>query len=161
MIAGTPDIKTFFETLNECVDCKFNEKFSKYADYLSIAKIEDTQYVGGKPTSKNVDYLADNVGQEYFEVTLGNSDSVITIVRFTYTQFPPQFTVEQEEFKCIFKDCVANKIAVNRLSTQYSFIYNNDVEFGMYNENYLFNRFDEMFATGVATKKSSGWVCTL
>ena len=39
MIAGTPDIKTFFETLDECVDCKFNEKFSKYADYLSIDKI--------------------------------------------------------------------------------------------------------------------------
>ena len=58
MIAGTPDIKTFFETLDECVDCKFNEKFSKYADYLSIAKIEDTQYIGGKPIIKNVDYLA-------------------------------------------------------------------------------------------------------
>ena len=158
MIAGTPDIKTFFETLDECVDCKFNEKFSKYADYLSIAKIEDTQFVGGKPISKNVDYLADNVGQEYFEVTLGSSDSVVTIVRFTYTQFPPQFTVEQEEFKCIFKDSVANKIAVNRLSTQYSFIYNNDIEFGMYNENYLFNRFDEMFATGVATKYSVAFI---
>ena len=128
MIAGTPDIKTFFETLDECADCKFNEKFSKYADFLSIAKIEDTQFISGRPISKNVDYVADNIGQEYFEVTLGRNDSVTTIVRFTYTQFPPQFTVEQEEFLCIFRDSVANKIAVNRLSDQYSFIYNNDIE---------------------------------
>ena len=49
MIAGTPDIKVFFETLDECVDCKFNDKFSRYADYLSIAKIEDTQIISGKP----------------------------------------------------------------------------------------------------------------
>jgi EAL domain-containing protein (putative c-di-GMP-specific phosphodiesterase class I) len=158
MIAGTPDIKTFFETLNECVDCKFSEKFSKYADYLSIAKIEDTQYLSGKPISKNVDYVADNIGQEYFEVSLGRNDSVTTIVRFTYTQFPPQFTVEQEEFLCIFKDSVANKIAVNRLSDQYSFIYNNDIEFGMHNDNYLFARFDEMFTTGVASRYSVAFI---
>ncbi len=158
MIAGTPDIKTFFETLNECVDCKFNEKFAKYADFLSIAKIEDTQYLSGKPTSKNVDYVADNIGQEYFEVTLGRNDSVTTVVRFTYTQFPPQFTVEQEEFLCIFKDSVANKIAVNRLSDQYSFIYNNDIEFGMHNDNYLFSRFDEMFTTGVASRYSVAFI---
>ena len=24
MTAGTPDIKTFFETLDECIDCKLN-----------------------------------------------------------------------------------------------------------------------------------------
>ena len=158
MIAGTPDIKTFFETLDECADCKFNEKFSKYADFLSIAKIEDTQFISGRPISKNVDYVADNIGQEYFEVTLGRNDSVTTIVRFTYTQFPPQFTVEQEEFLCIFRDSVANKIAVNRLSDQYSFIYNNDIEFGMHNANYLFTRFDDMFTTGVASRYSVAFI---
>ena len=158
MIAGTPDIKTFFDTLYECSDCRFNEKFSKYADYLSIAKIEDTQYTGGKPISKNVDYVSDNIGQEFFEVTLGSKESVTTIVRFTYTQFPPQFTVEQEEFMQIFKNSVANKIAVSRLSTQYSYIYNNDIDFGMYNQNYLFTRFDEMFMTGVATRYSVAFI---
>ena len=158
MIAGTPDIKTFFETLDECVDCKFTDKFSKYADYLSVAKIEDTQIISGKPISKNVDYVSDNIGQEFFEVTLGSSDSVTTIVRFTYTQFPPQFTVEQEEFMCIFRDSVANKIAVNRLSSQYSYIYNNDIEFGMHNANYLFTRFDEMFIEGIATRYSVAFI---
>ena len=158
MIAGTPDIKNFFETLNECVDCKFNEKFSKYADYLSIAKIEDAQFISGRLTSKNVDYVSDNIGQEFFEVTLGSKESVTTIVRFTYTQFRPQFTVEQEVFMFIFRDCVANKIAVNRLSDKYSYIYNNDIEFGMHNANYLFTRFDEMFASGVATKYSVAFI---
>ena len=158
MIAGTPDIKNFFETLNECVDCKFNEKFSKYADYLSIAKIEDAQFISGKLTSKNVDYVSDNIGQEYFEVSLGSKESVTTIVRFTYTQFRPQFTVEQEEFMLIFRDSVANKIAVSRLSDKYSYIYNNDIEFGMHNANYLFNKFDDMFASGVATKYSVAFI---
>ena len=158
MTAGTPDIKTFFETLDECIDCRFNEKFAKYADYLSIAKIEDTQYTGGKPVSKNVDYVSDNIGQEFFEVTLGTKESVITVVRFTYTQFPPQFTVEQKEFMCVFRNSVANKIAVDRLSSQYSFIYNNDIEFGMHNQNYLFTRFDEMFTTGVATRYSVAFI---
>lgn len=158
MIAGIPDIKTFFDVLDECVDCKFSEKFIKYADYLSIAKIEDTQYISGKPVSKNVDYVSDNIGQEYIEVTLGSNDSVTTVVRFTYTQFPPQFTIEQEEFMLIFKDCVANKIAVSRLSDQYSFIYNNDIEFGMHNANYLFARFDDMFTTGVASRYSVAFI---
>ena len=158
MIAGIPDIKTFFDVLDECVDCKFSEKFIKYADYLSIAKIEDTQYISGKPVSKNVDYVSDNIGQEYIEVTLGSNDSVTTVVRFTYTQFPPQFTIEQEEFMLIFKDCVANKIAVSRLSDQYSFIYNNDIEFGMHNSNYLFARFDDMFTTGVASRYSVAFI---
>ncbi len=158
MIAGTPDIKTFFEALDECVDCKFTDKFAKYADYLSVAKIEDTQIISGKPISKNVDYVSDNIGQEFFEVTLGSNDSVTTIVRFTYTQFPPQFTVEQEEFMCIFRDSVANKIAVTRLSSQYSYIYNNDIEFGMHNVNYLFTRFDEMFTEGVATRYSVAFI---
>ena len=158
MIAGTPDIKTFFEALDECVDCKFTDKFAKYADYLSVAKIEDTQIISGKPISKNVDYVSDNIGQEFFEVTLGSNDSVTTIVRFTYTQFPPQFTVEQEEFMCIFRDSVANKIAVTRLSSQYSYIYNNDIEFGMHNANYLFTRFDEMFTEGVATRYSVAFI---
>ena len=158
MIAGIPDIKTFFDVLDECVDCKFSERFIKYADYLSIAKIEDTQYISGKPVSKNVDYVSDNIGQEYIEVTLGSNDSVTTVVRFTYTQFPPQFTIEQEEFMLIFKDCVANKIAVSRLSDQYSFIYNNDIEFGMHNSNYLFARFDDMFTTGVASRYSVAFI---
>jgi len=158
MIAGTPDIKTFFEALDECVDCKFTDKFAKYADYLSVAKIEDTQIISGRPISKNVDYVSDNIGQEFFEVTLGSNDSVTTIVRFTYTQFPPQFTVEQEEFMCIFRDSVANKIAVTRLSSQYSYIYNNDIEFGMHNANYLFTRFDEMFTEGVATRYSVAFI---
>lgn len=158
MNTGIPDIKAFYNTLNECVDCKFSDKFSKYADYLSIAKIEDTQYISGQPVSKNVDYVSDNIGQEFFEVTLGSKESVVTIVRFTYTQYPPQLSVEQEEFLCIFKDSVANKIVVNRLSNQYSFLYNNDIEFGMYNQNYLFNRFDEMFASGVATKYSVAFI---
>lgn len=158
MNTGISDIKAFFDTLDECVDCKFNDKFSKYADYLSIAKIEDTQFISGQPVSKNVDYVADNIGQEFFEVTLGSKESVTTIVRFTYTQYPPQFSVEQEEFLCIFKYSVANKIAVNRLSNQYSFLYNNDIEFGMYNQNYLFNRFDEMFASGIATRYSVAFI---
>jgi len=158
MNTGIPDIKAFYDTLNECVDCKFSDKFSKYADYLSIAKIEDTQYISGQPVSKNVDYVSDNIGQEFFEVTLGSKESVVTIVRFTYTQYPPQLSVEQEEFLCIFKDSVANKIVVNRLSNQYSFLYNNDIEFGMYNQNYLFNRFDEMFASGIATKYSVAFI---
>ena len=158
MIAGTPDIKTFYAALDECNDCKFSDKFSKYAEYLSIAKIEDTQFISGKPVSKNVDFLSDNVGQEFFEVTLGNNDSVITIVRFTYTQFPPQFTVEQEEFMCIFRDSVANKIAVTRLSNQYSFLYNNDIEFGMNNQNYLFTKFDEMFTKGIASRYSVAFI---
>ena len=158
MIAGTPDIKTFYETLDECIDCTFNDKFSKYADYLSIAKIEDTQFISGKPISKNVDYVSDNIGQEFCEISLGSKDSVTTVVRFTYTQFPPQFTVEQEEFMQIFINSVANKIAVSRLSTQYSYIYNNDIDFGMYNQNYLFTRFDEMFMTGVATRYSVAFI---
>ena len=158
MIAGTPDIKTFFDTLDECVDCKFNDKFAKYADYLSIAKIEDTLFINGKPTTKNVDYVSDNIGQEFFEITLGSKDSATTVVRFTYTQFPPQFTVEQNEFMQIFRNSVANKIAVIRLSLQYSFIYNNDIEFGMKNQNYLFARFDEMFTTGVATRYSVAFI---
>ncbi len=158
MNTGIPDIKAFYDTLNKCVDCKFSDKFSKYADYLSIAKIEDTQYISGQPVSKNVDYVSDNIGQEFFEVTLGSKESVVTIVRFTYTQYPPQLSVEQEEFLCIFKDSVANKIVVNRLSNQYSFLYNNDIEFGMYNQNYLFNRFDEMFASGIATKYSVAFI---
>ena len=89
MGAGNPDILGFFETLDECTDCNFTERFTKYADYLSIAKIEDTEYVNGRPVSKNVDYVSDNVGSEYFEVTLGSEDSVLTVIRFTYTQFPP------------------------------------------------------------------------
>ena len=158
MIAGIPDIKAFFDTLDECVDCRFNEKFTKYADYLSIAKIEDTEYISGKPVSKNVDYLSDNVSQEFFEIILGASDSVTTVVRFTYKQFPPQKTVEQEEFMNIFSEIVANKIAVTRLSNQYSFIYNNNIEFGMHNENYLFAKFDQMFIDGSATRYSVAFI---
>lgn len=158
MGVGTPDIKYFFETLDECVDCRFTEEFAKYADYLSIAKIEDTQIISGKPISKNVDYLSDNVGNEFVEVSLGSDDSVTTVVRFTYKQFPPQFTVEQEEFMVVFKTSVANKITVSRLSSQYSFLYNNDVEFGMRNANYLFTRFDDMFASGTATKYSVAFI---
>ncbi|PWJ70946.1 EAL domain-containing protein (putative c-di-GMP-specific phosphodiesterase class I) [Ruminococcaceae bacterium R-25] len=158
MAAGTPDIKGFFEALDECADCKFTDKFFKYADYLSIAKIEDTQIISGRPVSKNVDFLSDNVGQEFFEVTLGTRDSVTTVVRFTYKQFPPQQTVEQQEFIKIFRASVAHMIAVSRLSAQYSYLYNYDMEFGMYNPNYLFTKFDEMFATGVATKYSVAFI---
>ena len=69
MASGVPDIVGFFNTLDECVDCNFNEQFAKYADYLSIAQIEDTVYINNKPISKNTDYVSDNVGTEYFEVT--------------------------------------------------------------------------------------------
>ncbi len=158
MAAGTPDIKGFFEALDECADCKFTDKFFKYADYLSIAKVEDTQIISGRPVSKNVDFLSDNVGQEFFEVTLGTRESVTTVVRFTYKQFPPQQTVEQQEFIKIFRASVAHMIAVSRLSAQYSYLYNYDIEFGTYNPNYLFTKFDEMFATGVATKYSVAFI---
>lgn len=158
MNTAVPDIKQFFETLDECIGCKFNDKFARYADYLSIAKIEDTQFIGSKPASKNVDYLSDNVGQEYFEVTLGSSDSVTTVVRFTYTQFPPQLTIEQQEFMSIFRNSVANKICVDRLSSQYAYLYNNDIDFGMLNVNYLFNRFEEMFSSGTATQYSVAFI---
>lgn len=158
MIAGIPDIKTFFDTLDECADCKFNDKFAKFADYLSIAKIEDTVFISGKPVSKNVDYLSDNVGQEFFEIILGGNDSVTVVIRFTYKQFPPQKTVEQEEFMLVFSESVASRISVMRLSSQYSFIYNNDIEFGMHNQNYLFARFDEMFTDGSATRYSVAFV---
>ena len=158
MVTGNPDIKAFFDTLDECAEGRFTDKFFKYADYLSIAKIEDTQIISGKPVSKNVDFLSDNVGQEFFEVTLGSSDSVTTVVRFTYKQFPPQQTVEQQEFIKIFRAAVSYVIAVNRLSSQYSYLYNNDVEFGMYNPNYLFSRFEKMFAEGVATKYSVAFI---
>ena len=158
MIAGIPDIKTFFDTLDECADCKFNDKFAKFADYLSIAKMEDTVFISGKPVSKNVDYLSDNVGQEFFEIILGGNDSVTVVIRFTYKQFPPQKTVEQEEFMQVFSESVASRISVMRLSSQYSFIYNNDIEFGMHNQNYLFARFDEMFTDGSATRYSVAFV---
>ena len=158
MASGTPDIKAFFDTLDECVDCRFNDRFFKYADYLSIAKIEDTQIISGRPVSKNVDFLSDNVGQEFFEVTLGSPDSVITVIRFTYKQFPPQQTVEQLEFSKIFRSAVANKIAVSRLSTQYSFLYNNDIEFGMYNHNFLRNKLEEIFSDGTAIRYSVAFI---
>ena len=158
MIAGTPDIKVFFDALGECTEGLFSNDFKKFAEYLSIGKIEDTQIISGRPVSKNVDYLSDNIGQEFFEVTLGSSDSVTSIIRFTYKQFPPQKTVEQEEFMKIFRAAVSHKIVVDRLSRQYSFLYNNDIEFGMHNPNYLFNKFDEMFASGVATKYSVAFI---
>lgn len=158
MASGTPDIKAFFDTLDECVDCRFNDRFFKYADYLSIAKIEDTQIISGRPVSKNVDFLSDNVGQEFFEVTLGSPDSVITVIRFTYKQFPPQQTVEQLEFSKIFRSAVANKIAVSRLSTQYSFLYNNDIEFGMYNHNFLRSKLEEIFSDGTAIRYSVAFI---
>ena len=158
MNSAAPNIKSFFETLDECVECRFNENFSRYADYLSIAKIDDTQFISGKPVAKNVDYLTDNVGQEYFEISLGTPDSVTTVVRFTYTQFPPQLTEEQKEFMNIFRNSVANKISVYRLSAQYAYLYNNDIEFGMHNVNYLFNKFEEMFASGIATQYSVAFI---
>ena len=89
---------------------------------------------------------------------VGSKDSVTTIVRFTYKQFPPQRTVEQEEFFKIFRASVAHMIAVSRLSAQYSYLYNNDIEFGMYNPNYLFTKFDEMFSKGTATKYSVAFI---
>ena len=158
MGAGNPDILGFFATLDECRDCNFTERFTKYADYLSIAKIEDTEYVNGRPVSKNVDYVSDNVGTEYFEVTLGSEDSVITIVRFTYTQFPPQPTIEQKELMPLFKNSVAGLIAVKRLSTQYAYLYNNDLEFGMHNPNYLTSKFDELFESGTAANFSVAFI---
>ena len=154
MVAGTPDLKAFFDTLDECVDCRFNDRFIKYADYLSIAKIEDTQIISGRPVSKNVDFLSDNIGQEFFEVTLGSADSVTTVIRFTYKQFPPQPTFDQQEFIKIFRAAVSHMIAVHRLSSQYSYLYNNDIEFGMRNHNYLRHQFEEMFTNGTAIKYS-------
>ena len=158
MVAGTPDIKAFFDTLNECVDCRFNDRFIKYADYLSIAKIEDTQIISGRPVSKNVDFLSDSVGQEFFEVTLGSADSVITVIRFTYKQFPPQQTAEQQEFIKVFRAAVSHMIAVHRLSSQCSYLYNNDIEFGMLNHNYLKNRLEDLFNNGTAIKYSIAFI---
>lgn len=158
MASGVPDILGFFETLDECVDCNFNDRFTKYADYLSIAKIDDTVYVNNKPVSKNVDYVTDTVGTEYFEVTLGSEDAVVTIVRFTYKPFPPQQTVEQKELMMLFKNSVSGLIAVKRLSTQYAFLYNNDLEFNMPNNNYLFSKFEELFSNGKATKYSVAFI---
>ena len=59
MSSGAPDIRDFFTVLDDCVDCNFSDcaKFVKYADYFSIAKIEDTEYINGSLISKNVDYL--------------------------------------------------------------------------------------------------------
>ena len=160
MGSGAPDIRDFFTVLDECVDCNFSEsvKFTKYADYFSIAKIEDTEYINGNLISKNVDYLSDNAGTEYFEVTLGNDETVRTVVRFTYKQFPPQPTPEQLSLIPLFKNSIAGIIAVKRLSVQYAYLYNNDIDFGMYNQNYLFSKFDEMFAKGTATKYSVAFI---
>ncbi|MCR5328613.1 MAG: bifunctional diguanylate cyclase/phosphodiesterase [Saccharofermentans sp.] len=158
MASGVPDIVGFFYTLDECVDCNFNEQFAKYADYLSIAKIEDTVYINNKPVSKNTDYVSDNVGTEYFEVTLGNEESVITVIRFTYKQFPPQPTPEQKSLVTLFKNSVAGLIAVKRLSIQYAYLYNYDIEFGMPNMNYLFSKFEDMMRDGIATKYSVAFI---
>ena len=158
MGSGVPDIIGFFNTLDVCVDCNFNEKFAKYADYLSIAKIEDTVYINNKPISKNVDYVSDNVGSEYFEVTLGSDDSVVTVIRFTYKQFPPQPTPDQKALVTLFKNSVSGLIAVKRLSMQYAYLYNYDLEFGMPNMNYLFSKFDDMMRDGIATKYSVAFI---
>lgn len=158
MASGVPDIVGFFNTLDECVDCNFNEQFAKYADYLSIAKIEDTVYINNKPISKNTDYVSDNVGTEYFEVTLGNDESVITVIRFTYKQFPPQPTPEQKSLITLFKNSVAGLIAVKRLSIQYAYLYNYDIEFGMPNMNYMFSKFEDMMRDGIATKYSVAFI---
>lgn len=160
MGSGAPDIRDFFTVLDECVDCNFSEsaKFTKYADYFSIAKIEDTEYINGNLISKNVDYISDHAGTEYFEVTLGNDETVRTVVRYTYKQFPPEPTPEQLSLIPLFKNSIAGIIAVKRLSVQYAYLYNNDIEFGMYNPNYLFSRFDDMFAKGTATKYSVAFI---
>ena len=160
MGSGAPDIRDFFAVLDECVDCNFSgsAKFVKFADYFSIAKIEDTEYINGSLISKNVDYLSDNVGTEFFEVTLGGDDAVTTVVRFTYKQFPPDATPEQLNLMPLFKNSIAGIIAVKRLSVQYAYLYNNDIEFGMYNPSYLFAKFDEMFAKGTATKYSVAFI---
>lgn len=160
MGSGAPDIRDFFTVLDECVDCNFSEsaKFTKYADYFSIAKIEDTEYINGNLISKNVDYISDHAGTEFFEVTLGNDETVRTVVRYTYKQFPPEPTPEQLSLIPLFKNSIAGIIAVKRLSVQYAYLYNNDIEFGMYNPNYLFSRFDDMFAKGTATKYSVAFI---
>ncbi len=160
MGSGAPDIRDFFTVLDECVDCNFSEsaKFTKYADYFSIAKIEDTEYINGNLISKNVDYISDHAGTEFFEVTLGNDETVRTVVRYTYKQFPPQPTPEQLSLMPLFKNSIAGIIAVKRLSVQYAFLYNNDIDFGMFNQNYLFSRFDDMFAKGTATKYSVAFI---
>ena len=160
MGSGAPDIRDFFTVLDECVDCNFSEsaKFTKYADYFSIAKIEDTEYINGNLISKNVDYISDHAGTEYFEVTLGNDETVRTVVRYTYKQFPPQPTPEQLSLMPLFKNSIAGIIAVKRLSVQYAFLYNNDIDFGMFNQNYLFSKFDEMFANGTATRYSVAFI---
>lgn len=160
MGSGAPDIRDFFTVLDECVDCNFSEsaKFTKYADYFSIAKIEDTEYINGNLISKNVDYISDHAGTEFFEVTLGNDETVRTVVRYTYKQFPPQPTPEQLSLMPLFKNSIAGIIAVKRLSVQYAFLYNNDIDFGMFNQNYLFSKFDEMFANGTATRYSVAFI---
>ncbi len=160
MGSGAPDIRDFFTVLDECVDCNFSEsaKFTKYADYFSIAKIEDTEYINGNLISKNVDYISDHAGTDFFEVTLGNDETVRTVVRYTYKQFPPQPTPEQLSLMPLFKNSIAGIIAVKRLSVQYAFLYNNDIDFGMFNQNYLFSKFDEMFANGTATRYSVAFI---
>ena len=160
MGSGAPDIRDFFTVLDECVDCNFSDcaKFVKYADYFSIAKIEDTEYINGSLISKNVDYLSDNVGTDFLEVTLGGEDAVTTVVRYTYKQFAPDPTPEQLSLMPLFKNSIAGIIAVKRLSVQYAYLYNNDIEFGMYNASYLFCKFDEMFANGTATRYSVAFI---
>ena len=158
MSVGTPDIKNYYETLSECSDCNFDGKFARYADYLSIAMIDDTVFINGSPASKNVDYVTDNVGQEFFETTLGGNETISIVVRFTYKQFPPQQMPEQKEFMQIFTSSVANLIAVKRLSNQYSYLYNNDIEFGMANGNYLFNFLDRKIADGTSVNYSVAFI---
>ena len=158
MGAGTPDIKNFYETLGECTDCNFNGKFSRYAEYLSIAMIDDTVFINGTPSTKNVDFVTDNVGQEFFEITLGKGETISIVVRFTYTQFPPQQMPEQKEFMQVFTYSVSNLIAVKRFSNQYSYLFNNDIEFGMGNANYLFYKLESMIADGSSVNYSVAFI---
>lgn len=158
MNSSFSDLKSFFSTLEECHGCNFSEHFSSYTDYLSIGKIEDYVYFKGKLTVKNEDYISDDIGSDYFEVEVCESGIIKIVVRFTYKQFPPEYTPDQLKFMTVFKNSVANKIASFRLSEQCIYFSNFDLDFDMYNQNYLFMKIEEMFSSGCATEYAAAFV---
>lgn len=158
MGTGTHDLNEFFDTLDECIKSGFDDKFVKFADYLSIARIEDTVYFNGSPASKNIDYTSDSIGTDTFEVSVGDNGIIKTVVKFTFKQFPPIFNVEREEFMPVFKNSVAQRIAAARASDTCNYLYNNDTDFGMPNDHFLFRKLGEMISCGSALKFSVAFI---
>lgn len=158
MSTGSPDYKAFFSTLENLTEDGFQGKFYKYADYLSIAKIEDTFFFNGQPVSRNIDYFSDNAGTDCFEVTSGSEPLSFVVIKFTYKQFPPEFTPEQQQFMTIFKNSVISKITVERLCSHCAYLFNNDVDFGMLNHQYMISVLGKMIATGVAKQYSAAFI---